>query len=130
MTVDEKPVDQRLADWVGRLAALTDQIATWSAEQGWEAKRGNRHLADRTFGGYDVPTLDVRAPGGELYVRPVAVRGTGENGRVELEAYPTLHRVHLIGRGEAWEVLTDSNVRLRQPWSAETFVQLVGDLLG
>jgi hypothetical protein len=36
--------------------------------------------------------------------------------------------VKLIGRGNAWEIYTDSNIPLRQPWNAQVFVQLAQDL--
>ena len=51
------------------------------------------------------------------------------NDHAQIEAFPTLNRVKLIGRGADWEIYTDSNVPLRQLWGAETFAQLAGDLL-
>jgi hypothetical protein len=63
-----------------------------------------------------------------IHVIPVAQHVVGADGRIDIEAFPALNRVKLIGRGEQWVIYTDSNIPLRQPWNAETFVQLAQDL--
>lgn len=59
----------------------------------------------------------------------VALHVVGGDGRVDLEGYPTLSRVKLIGTPGGWTIMTDSNVPLRLPWNADTFRQLAEDLV-
>lgn len=50
---------------------------------------------------------------------------------VELYAWPTLRRVHLLPSKEAtWQVRVDSGFNLRQPWDRDQFIMLVQDLIG
>ena len=81
-----------------------------------------------------VPHLRIRLPNDgngpprHLLMTPIALHIVGGDGRVDLEGYPTLSRVKLIGTGNAWTIMTDSNVPLRLPWKAGTFKQLGEDL--
>jgi hypothetical protein len=59
----------------------------------------------------------------------VGLHIVGGDGRVDIEGYPTLNRVKLIGVPGGWTIMTDSNVPLRVPWNAETFHQLARDLV-
>ncbi|HET6247764.1 MAG TPA: hypothetical protein VFE47_08710 [Tepidisphaeraceae bacterium] len=67
--------------------------------------------------------------GGEGFLTPIALHIVGDaDGRVDLEAWPSMNRVRFVGKSGGWEIITDSNVPLRQPWNRETFVQPVRDL--
>jgi len=116
--------------WLALLHELTDQVAAWAEAQRWSIDRGTKEIDETTLGIYTAPTLRIRAPGGELHLDPVALAVRGAEGRVDLEAWPTLNRVRLIRRGGQWQVLTDSNVRLREPWGPELFVRLAHELQG
>jgi hypothetical protein len=120
--------EARRQQWMARVEAEINQIEGWAHAQGWSTARAVRNMNERMLGEYTVPVLRVRLPVGEVNVIPVALNVIGADGRIDIEAFPALNRVKLIGRGTAWEIYTDSNVPLRRPWNAETFVQLAQDL--
>jgi hypothetical protein len=122
------PNVERRNEWVQRVSALADQVQQWAVAEGWSVERSEKNLHEQLLGEYGVPALHMRAPGGELYLKPIALHIVGADGRVDLEAWPTLNRVKLVGREGTWQIVTDSNVPLREPWSRETFVRLVQDL--
>jgi hypothetical protein len=121
--------ENRRRQWVARVDALINQIDQWATGQGWATARTERTVNERFLGQYTVPLLRVRLPDGEVHVIPVALQVVGTDGRIDIEAFPSLNRVKLIGRDNQWEIYTDSNVPLRQAWNSETFAQLARDLL-
>jgi hypothetical protein len=127
-SIDPAVKQQQLSDWVGRLKALVAQIAEWSEAEGWRVQRTPKTLREKSVGTYEAPKLHVTLPSGELNVDPIALDMVAGVGRVDLEAFPTLSRVKLIG-GQDWRIVTDSNVPLRLPWNRETYIQLANDLL-
>ncbi len=125
---DPAELESRRLWWVAKVEATINQIEAWAIAEGWSTARTVRTIDERPLGSYAVPLLRIRLPGGEVQVIPVALQVIGADGRIDVEAFPSLNRVKLIGRGDQWEIYTDSNVPLRQPWNAETFVQLARDL--
>jgi hypothetical protein len=121
--------ENRRRQWVERVEGVINQIDEWAKARGWATERTNRTLRENLLGEYTVPFLRVRLPSGEVHVMPVALHVAGADGRIDIEAFPSLNRVKLIGRGDHWEIYTDSNIPLRQPWTSETFAQLANDLL-
>lgn len=119
----------RRTEWVARVSVLADQVAQWCAAEGWTVEREEKRVREKLLGEYTVPVLLMTVPGGELHLNPIALHVVGGNGRVDLEAFPTLSRVKLVGEDGGWKIMTDSNVPLRHPWNEETFVQLVQDLM-
>ena len=117
-------------DWVQEVRRLVEEIIQWSEGEGWPVQRGEKHVTQDAVGPYDVPTAVVRVPGGQLHVEPVGMDVVGADGRVDLDAWPTLNRVKVLRRGEKWVVYTDSNVPLREPWGRDAYVQLARDLVG
>lgn len=115
--------------WLQCLAGLIDDVVAWSEAEGWPVERGRKHVADDTFDPYDAPTAAVRVPGGQIRVEPVGVDVVGAEGRVDVEAWPTLNRVKLLRRGDRWIIFTDSNVPLRERWGKDSYVQLARDLM-
>ena len=116
-------------DWLARVRALEDQIAAWAVQQQWSVEQFDHPVQERLLGAYSAPAIRVRLTGGELEIIPVALNASGADGRVDVKAYPTLSRVKLIGTAQGWQIMTDSNVPIRLPWTEETFVQLAHDLL-
>src|SRR5207249_12291200 len=88
---------QRRQDWISRVRALADQVAQWSAAQGWQIDREDKTIEEESLGSYRVPMVRVRLPAGELLLNPIALHVIGGDGRVDLEAVPTLARVQLFG---------------------------------
>lgn len=126
---DPLRLENHRRQWIARVESLINQVDEWATAQSWATARTERSVSERLMGQYQLPVLRVRLPGGEVHVIPVALQVIGTDGRVDIEAFPTLNRVKLIGRGDQWEIYTDSNVPLRQPWNAATFAQLAQDLL-
>ena len=119
---------ERKHEWVRRIAALADDVERWATAEGWPVHREQKQIRERLVGEYQAPVLRIRVPGGDIYLTPVALHVVGADGRVDLEAWPTLNRVKLVGRDGRWEIVTDSNVPLREPWDRDQFVRLVHDL--
>jgi hypothetical protein len=128
-TISDPLQENRRRQWIERVEALINQVDGWATAQGWATARTTKNVTERLLGEYMIPLLRVRLPGGEVHVIPVGLHVIGADGRIDIEAFPTLNRVKLIGRDKEWQIYTDSNVPLRQPWSSETFAQLARDLL-
>ena len=118
-----------LQQWVDLLHQLVDEIAGWVRSMDWSVHEGQKTIQEKRLGAYVAPTLRIRAPQGEIHVDPVARSVMGADGRVDIEAWPSLNRVRLVRFGDQWRVITDSNVRLRKDWDRNTFLELVGDLV-
>ena len=125
----QDPLDVCRLDWIARVGQLVNQIDGWSLAENWATERHEKSITERLLGTYVVPELIVRLGGGELMVNPIALHIAGGNGRVDLEAIPTLSRVKLIGVPGGWQIWTDSNVPLRIDWNRENFTRLTHDLL-
>lgn len=124
----------RRTEWLRRVTELVEQVARWSREAGWGVELGQERIDERLLGRYEAPAARVSLPPGDLPERavlvvPVGLHIVGGDGRVDLEGYPTLSRVKLIGAPNGWVIMTDSNVPLRLPWNADTFRQLAQDLV-
>ena len=122
-------LQQRRDEWISRIEAMAEMIGGWAKAEGWQIRFDRKTLDEELLGSYIVPTLIITMPGGELSMNPIALHVAGGNGRIDLEAFPTLSRVKLIGIASGWQIMTDSNVPLRAPWNRETFAQLARDLL-
>ena len=126
---DPVKLKTRRAQWITRVDTLVSQIAKWSAAENWSVDKSQKSIHESLLGDYVVPTLRIRLPAGEVHVNPVGLHVMGADGRVDLETFPTLNRVKLVGIKNQWEIYTDSNVPLRKPWNRKTFSQLALDLL-
>ncbi len=121
--------DQRRMEWVASVKKLVDQLADWAAAAQWTVERGSKTISEKKTEAYEVPTLLIHIGDDEIRVNPIGKLLFRAEGRVDLEARPTLNRVKLIADGSEWKIITESNVPIRSPWNFETFVQLVRDLL-
>jgi len=132
-TAAPTPVDTALRnEWLKALAELEDTLSAWAVQEaGWTVMRGETDtISEDALGEYAAPMLIIYSPDGELRVEPIARNFPGR-GIVELYAWPTLRRVHLLpdemeGR---WRVLTDSGIYLRQEWNRDSFMTLANDLI-
>jgi len=120
---------ERRSDWVGHVTALVNQIADWSTAEGWKVERHEKSITEEALGTYPAPEIVVRLKDGELIVTPIALHVAGGEGRVDLEAIPTLARVKLLRVNGKWKPFADPNVPLRLAWNQANFTQLAQDLL-
>ncbi|HVT88632.1 MAG TPA: hypothetical protein VHD56_07265 [Tepidisphaeraceae bacterium] len=125
--LDQKS-EERKSDWINRVARLIEEVEQWAAAERWVSERDHKQIHEDLIGDYVVPGLRIRTPGGDIFVNPIALHIVGADGRIDIEAWPTLNRVKLLGRPGGWQIMTDSNVPLPQKWGRETFTQLVRDL--
>lgn len=116
-------------DWIRRVTSLANQVADWSSGEGWSVERHDKEITEKHLGTYTAPVIVIGLKGGQIIVTPIALHVSGGNGRVDLEALPTLARVKLIGEDGGWKLFADPNVPLGYEWSQETFVRLAHDLL-
>ena len=129
-----KEVDVSLRDeWLHIVEELKRLIEFWIAEEpGWSTSEGEEHrLQEDPIGAYSVTSMDIHTPEGRLVLEPIARNYPGR-GIVELYAWPTLRRVHLLAGNDNsnWRVRVDSGFNLRQPWDREHFIALARDLIG
>lgn len=120
-----------IAEWRGVVDGLLSQVAEWAEmEKTWKVERFPDEDRREDYGVFPVPTLDIHAPEGDITIEPIPQRD-GLPIRIYMSAWPTMSRVRLLSddRGGNWEIVTDSNVPLRQPWNSNTFFRLAKDLL-
>ncbi len=132
-TATRAKVDTALRDeWLRTTEALQAQIASWvQQESGWTFKETEtKEVEDALLGNYPAVIWSILTTEGEVRLEPMQVDFLGRR-FVELYAWPTLRRVHLLYSPEmgGWRVRTDSGIFLRQPWNRESFVLLVQDLV-
>jgi hypothetical protein len=120
---------RRREDWIARVSALANQVSRWSEAEGWAVERHERTITERPRGTYVLPELSVRLTGGEVLLVPVGLDVAGGNGRVDLEAVPTLARIKIMDTDQGWALYADTNVPLRMKWNRQNFVRLAHDLL-
>lgn len=117
------------SEWLDAVNQLVVQIEGWAKKQGWASHRGTLSISEPGLGTYEVPMLTVEIPGGEVYVKPIARVVGGGDGRVDIQAFPTLSRVKLLRKADEWVIITDSNVRLRADWTQELFADLACEMV-
>lgn len=127
-------IDTALRDeWLRTVEDLASQIAQWvAAEPGWSFEQiDTQEVEEVPLGKYTVSIWSIRTPEGEVRLEPMARNYPG-HGFLELYAWPTLRRVHLVPSesDRDWRVRVDAGFNLRQPWDREHFIILVQDLIG
>jgi hypothetical protein len=110
------------AKWIAELSRLMSQIEKWALAEGWLVARRERELCEEPLGMYSAPALTIQTPRGVLVVDPVARAVVGADGRVDLCAFPTYHRLLLVQRHRGWVLMTDSGVEWPGKWSKKTFI--------
>jgi hypothetical protein len=131
MSVTEQILDPETlrAEWLAAANSLLADISAWAAEQEWQVETGEQTLQEKPLGEYETLCLTIHAPAGDLVVEPVARCVPGAEGRVDLYAWPSHHRVRLLRRAGRWVVRTDSGIDWPHPWSRDTFLELATALI-
>ncbi len=121
---------QALEEWLDSVRHLAAEVRDWAQTRSWSVHQDEKDIRESPFGDYRAPWLRIATPNGEIHLDPVAryVAGPAQ-GRVDLQAWPSLNRVMLLRRDHDWLIMTDSGVPLRQDWNQQTFLQLADDLL-
>ena len=116
-------------EWLALLAQLRDTITQWVQEDKWLVDEQQKTITEDKLGTYTTCELHVRSPQGNLIVEPVARFVAGAEGRVDISAFPTLHRFLLIRKDGRWQLRTDSGVPWPKEWSRDTFLELAKHLV-
>ncbi|MDQ2686580.1 MAG: hypothetical protein M3Y28_01805 [Armatimonadota bacterium] len=129
----EHPDLARLRDeWTQDVERLEQQLTAWAEQEGWQVHATPRVINEESLGTYTVPDLVIGTLESD-HLR-VEVKGRGPaaaSGLVQIFAWPTLFRVHLLRRPgqNTWTIRTDSGIPLHRPWNRDTFITLAHDLL-
>jgi hypothetical protein len=114
--------------WVKSVRDLCSRILQWSEEQHWSVHEDRKQVTESRLGTYELPTLMVQAPSGRVHVDPIGRDIVGAHGRVDVFAWPTLHRMLLVRDNGGWQLKTDSSIEWPRRWGKRAFVELVNIL--
>jgi hypothetical protein len=104
---------------------LLEEISEWSRQQGWTIDTNPFPESSSSR-----PDLLITTPNGSVTLWAYEDLVGWGTGRVDLMEYPTLRRVMLLyDEGQEWRVRTDSGIYWPQPWSRETYYDLVERLV-
>jgi hypothetical protein len=117
--------ERRRDDWLAKLRELMDSIKTWAEQRHWFVHEQEKIIEEDHLGRYTVPTLFIQAPSGKIHVEPIGCDIIGAQGRVDIESFPSLNRLLLILVNDEWKIKTDSRIDWPEPWSEQSFVNLV-----
>lgn len=113
-----------VAAWQQKLAGLASDVKAWSEQQQWEVVEEQRTISENGTPPYPVAALQITLPKGEVRLEPITMGGQWWAPRVELAAWPSLHRVYLIDQGGEWRIQTLSGIDYPMPWNRDTFLHL------
>jgi hypothetical protein len=112
-------------DWLAKLRDLMDSMKSWAQQRRWLVDEHEKIIEEDRIGKYPVPTLFIQAPSGKIVVEPIGCDIIGAQGRVDIESFPSLNRMLLILANGEWKIKTDSRIDWPEPWSEQSFVNLV-----
>jgi len=115
-------------DWLAHVKVLMGTIKQWVEQRHWFVDEQEKSVVEDHIGSYAVPTLFIQAPSGKIHVEPVGCNIVGAEGRVDIEAFPSLSRLLLVLINGEWKIRTDSRVDWPEPWSEKAFIRLVDAL--
>ena len=127
-TSEENTSDARRVRWLSWITEVESDAGQWAESVGWPVHRKQKHMQERSIGAYEAGVLEIKTPAGHLIIEPVALDVIGAEARIDLYAWPSLHRVKLIRVDDNWRLRTDSGVDWPRPWSKETFLDLAQEL--
>lgn len=117
-----------VAAWQQKCAALAAEVRAWSEGHGWQVASERQSITENGTPPYEVTALIIALPEGEVRLEPVSMGWRGLGGRVELAAWPSLHRVRLVDRDGQWAIVTLSGIDYPMPWGRDTFIHLAREL--
>jgi hypothetical protein len=80
--------EQLRAEWLERLAVLTDTVQSWAEELGWATRRIEKDMDDSQIGAYQAPALLMQEGTTRVLLDPVARFAPGVDGVVDLYLMP------------------------------------------
>ncbi len=131
-TLNPTARQESIHEWNEAVSSLMTQVEDWIAKvPKWDFTRLPAEEREEEIGTYSVPVIEIKTPHGELTLEPLPRRTPGDEIRVYFQAWSTLNRVRLVyqPQQDSWEIMTSSNVPLRQAWTRDNFMRLAKDLL-
>jgi hypothetical protein len=124
-----KPVvneEKKKGEWVEDVRQLIASIKKWAERRRWLVDVHEKKVREEPYGSYVVPELFIRTPQlQKLVIDPVGLGVIGADGRVDIEAFPSLHRFVLVRQDRQWTLLTDSMVEWPEKWGEPAFLGIV-----
>jgi hypothetical protein len=118
--------NEKKQNWIKAVNELAKSIKEWAEEMKWLVDVHETDFNESAYGSYSLPELYIRAPKiQKLAVVPVGLDIMGAEGRVDIEAFPSLHRFILIRKKGQWKLMTDSMVPWPGAWGREAFLSMV-----
>jgi len=111
--------------WIEAVSGVCQDIVSWSEARQWTVLRDEKTVKGDVTGPYTVPYLMIQTPEIRLHVDPIGYDIVGADGRVDIEAWPSLNRMLLLRRGGEWKLYTDSRIKWPEPWGERAFERLV-----
>jgi hypothetical protein len=113
-----------LVEWSKELADLVSEMGDWAREAGWLVHETKVPIEEDSVGKYIAPGLQIKPPIGHFFVEPLGRDVLGAEGRIDLYAWPSMHRMMLIRRGAKWRLLDDNGRAWPKAWSRKTFLDV------
>jgi hypothetical protein len=111
--------------WITAIEQLMAAIEKWSIAMGWFVERKEKLIQEKRYGSYAVPALFIRTNQGKIVVDPIALDILDGDGRIDIEAFPSLHRFVLIRKNDNWILLTDAYIPWSRSWSKKAFYEII-----
>jgi hypothetical protein len=108
-------------EWVGRLAALVDDVEKWAKELGWSTRRLETELEEPEIGKYVAPMLLLQEGTVRIQLEPIARFGVGFDGLVDLYRMPAYDDIASLSPSNGqWQI----HWRTKQDNDAEEILEL------
>lgn len=126
-------------DWLGLLSRLIHDVRSWIEERGWSTREIEIALDDSQIGSYKAPALLMQRDSTKILLEPIARRGSGTDGIVDLYVLPAYDDIaSLYHKGDGWHLhylLTGdaevSSIREAEskPLTAESFESVIDEMI-
>src|SRR5437660_29313 len=111
------PTKKSSGGWVSNVRSLLSEIAYWAEIEKWPVQAPKKTIQENG-GTYKTGQLYIKTPQGWVFVEPIAEKVCGDaKGRVDMYAYPTMHRALLVWDGRKWHVRADPGIRPHRVWN-------------
>jgi len=116
-------------EWIAAVEQLVEDAEVWARNQDWAVRRDAKTIREDRLGQYTVPRLLIHATEGRLLLDPVARYVPGARGVVDLYVLPSYDAVMISRADHGWRLHPIGADDEPRPWSEETFVHTVLQLL-
>ena len=116
--------DMKREQWVKDVTSLMNDIKRWCDKKQWQVVKHDKQMSEAYLGSYTVPMLMIVTPNGKFNVDPIGRNIVGAEGRVDINAIPSLNRMLLIHNEKKWQLKTESLIDWPNDWDESTFYDI------